>query len=754
MNTYPLIQAVDEADWSVACSSNTKLQHYIDTLRPVIGDAYEKHKATLYAAASVDSINETFGKGETLLHWAASRNYFDSFDSSINEVFILLHLGADPNARDELGRTPLHWVVTYWKQMMLTDSNILENLLCFGASPNITDMYGSTPLCLARWVEADDLVKILEPLTDASLVNYIDCVHNIISSTRDIRRSKITNWIENVAGDRQANRERLCQLLCTRGTGIIQYDEEERQQNYQIFSFLNRVSDEISKNNPEFAFRPYLAGSSAEGTKQGMPDEKDIIVHLENFTDNIIPEQDADDQFIKLKVTTIEPGIYKEYISDGFLNRTTILKPFIRKFNRAMSITKLWNSDECTNIYPGECVSSLGGFEMIDRAANEGDICMFDVIWCGEHYKSVRVTIDIVPAIVLNDSVKQRVSKYDSSNINHTLLILKSKAETFDYTDDENELPIMKTNEEIVPAKNCSTFYMKSHVHDIEFSDSENESDIDYDLPSDGSLTKDDLRELDEESREEGRVCVRKEVDIGQTAFHISVCAMEVKVMKSLPETLRVAYVLSKALVKFIPEIRTVANKGIHPEFDYYEGRKDISSYMIKVALFEAHRKYQRQRESNEKSQNLDDHVKHPCSPQTKSFDAVDQQQHNNVSRPISSLCQPQCSMDTPSACRIFEVSDVSQLISQSSCSKLSLSKNRFTPSDISSKIEDIALWVERIFTELEEAACKENLPVFFNSRHNVLDKVITLSHQKGFPYPGLTYLRVHCKMIRALVQI
>lgn len=89
--------------------------------------------------------------GRTALHWAAARS------NNVKVIQMLLKSGANVNAQDGMGYTPLHTAVEGSK----SDKKILQTLLKAGAKINATGMGDDTPLHMAAAKNEPWVLKLL-----------------------------------------------------------------------------------------------------------------------------------------------------------------------------------------------------------------------------------------------------------------------------------------------------------------------------------------------------------------------------------------------------------------------------------------------------------------------------------------------------------------------------------------------------------------------------------------------------------------
>lgn len=257
MDRYPLLTKIKERKWKEELLNNDRVKILFEKLTKEAAreniplSSITGHENVILACADLEHINVKFGKGETILHWAAS--FEPAYAIPTTKVLALLLLGADPNIQDDLGRTPLHWTINhdcsdiaednelhYDRTSKVNAINVVHLLLSYNASPNIVDVYGASPFCHAIWAKCFHLADVLRPFTSEHLQRPPDFLLVENENMPNIRCSSVDKWISENASDVKKNEERLQRLLSSPGIGLLQHKDEVEQQKEQVIAFFKR----------------------------------------------------------------------------------------------------------------------------------------------------------------------------------------------------------------------------------------------------------------------------------------------------------------------------------------------------------------------------------------------------------------------------------------------------------------------------------------------------------------------------------
>ena len=108
------------------------------------------------SGANIDAEDNRGGKP---IHWAAIKG-------SIDNVEVLIKRGAKLNVRDKNGDTPLHWAVGGIGVLPQRKYITVAYMLNQKADPNIKNEQGKTPLKMAQQKDDEMMINLLRPETD------------------------------------------------------------------------------------------------------------------------------------------------------------------------------------------------------------------------------------------------------------------------------------------------------------------------------------------------------------------------------------------------------------------------------------------------------------------------------------------------------------------------------------------------------------------------------------------------------------
>ena len=137
-----------------------------------------------------------------------------------------------------------------------------------------------------------------------------------------------------------------------------------------VEDFVLYITKQVESSNKKLAATPILSGSVAEGTKVGVPDEYDFILHLYGL-------QDAFDKHFEQSVA------HQPIFGKGF-NTSAVFEEYIDAFRKQVK----------------EYQHHMKDFFVVKSPLHTSDVKPFTITlyWLGHSFKNLKVSIDFVPA--------------------------------------------------------------------------------------------------------------------------------------------------------------------------------------------------------------------------------------------------------------------------------------------------------------------------------------------------------------------
>ncbi|XP_014666123.1 PREDICTED: uncharacterized protein LOC106808076 [Priapulus caudatus] len=159
--------------------------------------------------------------------------------------------------------------------------------------------------------------------------------------------------------------------------GRLRHPEECAQIRLAVLELIERVCEEVSATAPDFACKPVLVGSTANGTKAGLPDEYDFMFELEKFTGNVLIEE------------TEKPGVVRVKDCNEFKHLSVNLKEQFVKI-LCQAVAKVMKSAHIPL-----------KFSRTSRVVEWNKVCtQFNFVYvAGKAYNNLPLSVDITPSI-------------------------------------------------------------------------------------------------------------------------------------------------------------------------------------------------------------------------------------------------------------------------------------------------------------------------------------------------------------------
>lgn len=375
-------------------------------------------------------VNLTDLQHRTALHLVSAEGRFDFAE-------ILLKHGADMNAKDCDGNTPLHAAIECkkWKlakQLLelpcTSDASFTGRNSSLGKKPEMCRLrraiseYKGSELFLPLGSDAQWTTNTLSTIEKHSCYGYYNpvmrtvYVREYLDAQSDSSLPKPT--ISKEFLDR-VNTTFLLQTCEENSLGHFHHTEKCAEEKClilkQVFRLVNDLVTKCAEMDPKMECEILWSGSTAEGTKLWVPDEFDFVMELTKLKDQCNLRG-----ALHSPEVAVTKGAQFQW-SDLCKNRDDFLSPMKIK---SYVTTLLWLASFSLDRsrYPNvsfKLCQYRSKKEPFIQATNVGVMLTF--YWRGEKYKKLLINVDLTPAIPLQvpDKCKPKFRQHAVSNWNY-----------------------------------------------------------------------------------------------------------------------------------------------------------------------------------------------------------------------------------------------------------------------------------------------------------------------------------------------
>ena len=391
------------------------------------------HQTPLYHAVAASARPQQEEKAldtvAMLISYGASANIPDK--SGITPLHVAAELGntqicdhlikdgrAQVNAVDQHEATPLHYAV-YQSQW-----HIAEVLLSFGACSAVQDNGGRSAGSRVRtrgyYITAVDPIPLpsnseLKNAHSRELISDLPDEFNRPTTSVDEEFCERRKFVAEDALPTERNKVSLLtgdlmmvvdvsscliRLNETEGLGLVKRASEVERIERDISRYIEAALESMILKQPKFQCTLLQAGSTAENTKVGKPDEIDFMCILTELSKaNYVYESTSDPPgYLRMRIHSQEIEGWKDFLdSDGFLVAEKLHLQFHSLFDLHSENADLTAMTTCLHKVRDYSHQAKGGVTVDMSQTKPGSRLFF--LWRGCQFKRLVVTVDLIPAI-------------------------------------------------------------------------------------------------------------------------------------------------------------------------------------------------------------------------------------------------------------------------------------------------------------------------------------------------------------------